>query len=269
MSFHTGLIGAAGSLLGGAVGGRAGDPTALPDFITDPTFKRTQKQLEEFGGSVLRGQIPEVAAPLVDPFSPQAEAVLSRALGDVSTGVQESLARSGTARSGLAPAVTARAQARLSEDFRFKGLQQALGGRQNLLAQALGVTGDVANRGLRFGEQENIFNLQRFELEEQQRLEQEQQRQAGVGGFGELFKDLAPALGKALPLIGTAVGGFFGGPPGAALGSAIGGAGSQFFQESGSVPGNLGARTGRQPSIQPPPFNPNDLSFLQGLPLAA
>lgn len=269
MPFHTGLIKAAGSIVGGATGGRAVPQTALPEFITDPAFTRTQRQLEEFGGGVLRGQIPEVAAPLVDPFSPQAEAVLSRALGDVSTGVQESLARSGTARSGLAPAITARAQARLSEDFRFKGLQQALQGRENLLTRALGVTGDVAGRGLQFGEQQNIFNLQRFQLEEAQRLEQEQQRQAGIGGAGELFQQLAPTIGKALPLVGTAIGGFFGGPPGAALGSAIGGAGSQFFQESGTVPGGLGERTARQPSIQPPPFNPNDLSFLQGLPLAA
>lgn len=263
----------AGGIFGAQEAGGAAPLTPLPNFITDPAFARTQGQLEEFGGGILRGQIPEVAAPLVDPFSPQAEAVLSRALGDVSTGVQESLARSGTARSGLAPAIIARQQGRVSEDFRFKGLQQALQGRQNLLGQALGVTGDVARRGLEFGRQENIFNLDRFRLAEQQRTGAEGERQAQIGRVGGLFGQAGSILsgalggiggGGATPLQGSTVANqFF---PGLAGGgqSAFGGLNQPTLGDR-SFPGtNLIA-----PNIQPPPLNIPDLTFLQGLPRAA
>lgn len=44
-----------------------------------------------------------------------------------------------------------------------------------------------------------------------------------LGGPGEGGFDLGNLFAQALPAIGTAVGGFFGGPPGAAAGGAIGG----------------------------------------------
>jgi len=196
-------------------------PLNLPDFYTDPSFKRTQDFLEPYGMDILKGDINEYYAPIGSSGGPEFEDMLSMVGRDVKQGVTEDQARRG-GRSGAGTYAAAKTIGDVSTKLRWDDYMRSLGGKEFLMGQGKGITEGVATRGLSYGRDMNAFNMDtsRFEYGMQQDEQNRQDREddawmdllstsigavgniAGLGMFTGGFDDMFGSAAKGTSKVG-------------------------------------------------------------------
>ena len=136
---------------------------ALPSFYTDPKFEDVQNVMFPFGTNILQGEVPEFYKPITDIGGPVFEDYLSKVKGDITQQGLETGARLKMRGPRLGAGIS-KAIGDVLPGLRWTELLRGLGERERLMETGIGVTERVGTRGLEFGRQRNVFELEKTGL---------------------------------------------------------------------------------------------------------
>jgi hypothetical protein len=223
----TGLI-VGGGLSGsdGLFGGDDDLPSiARPKYYEDPDYRASQDALKSLGLGLLEGKVPDYYKAIGETGSDEFEKMLGLTTGDIQTSAAEALARTGRARGGALPAVTADAVAESALKARYQDYNRALAGKMDLLGLGKEITTGVRGAGQLEGSNRNAFNWKDYGAQVDERNWQYAKEQAEDAALGEMIGTIA-SIG-----LGAATGGMSFGLQGALAGAgdALTGGGTNFL----------------------------------------
>lgn len=202
-------------------GGGDSDPIERPKYVTDPNYSESQTALKGLGLGLLKGEIPDYYSSIGQTGGKEFEDMLSLTTRDIHKSAAESMAKSGRARGGALPAVTAQSVADTALKARYQDYNRSLTGKEDLLKLGIGVTEGVRGAGQTEGARTNDFNWKDYNAQVAERAYQDQQDSA----LGEMIGTIA-SVG-----LGAATGGMSLGLKGAVAGAtdSLTGGGTSFF----------------------------------------
>lgn len=192
----------------------------IPDFVRDPLFESSQEKLSGVGRGILAGDLPDFYASLGKTGSPEFESMLKMINRDTARAVSENLVRRNIARGGLGASVTAKAMADVGTTLRWSDFLRASREKVGLLETGLKTVSGVRGAAAGIGGQENVYNVQRAQLdlkaqEIQAKLEAAKEAaknkmwtdiiSSGIGAAGMAFG--LPGLGAIAGAAGSALSG--------------------------------------------------------------
>ena len=200
----------------------------LPDFKTDPYFKKSQDLSFTTGKGILGGKLPEFYKGLGETGSKQFQDMLSLVNRDTATAVNENLVRRNI-KGGVGLSSIAKATADATTNLSWTDYQKAAGEKQSLLGTGLDTISGVRGAGLQYAGQENQFGLKgaemqlsadKFNVETQWR--EDQAEEAKKARKNQMWQTI---LGAGIGAIGTIAGGYLAGGGGSGGGGSLGSAG--------------------------------------------
>ena len=200
----------------------------LPDFKTDPYFKKSQDLSYTTGKGILGGELPEFYQGMGQTNSKQFQDMLALVNRDTATAVNENLVRRNI-KGGVGLSAIAKATADATTNLSWTDYQKAAGEKQSLLGTGLDTISGVRGAGLQYAGQENQFGLKgaemqlsadKFNVETQWR--EDQAEEAKKARKNQMWQTI---LGAGIGAIGTIAGGYLAGGGGSGGGGSLGSAG--------------------------------------------
>lgn len=221
--FNFNLAGRALDLLDGGEGGDSG--ISRPKFYEDPDYRKAQDALSGLGLGLLKGEVPSYYSAIGQTGSPEFENMLSLTNRDITQSAAEAMAKSGRARGGALPAVTAGAITDAATKARYSDYNRALAGKESLLKLGTGVTEGVRGSGQLQGSRVNEFNWKDYQAQVDERAYQDAKKAQEDAALGQMIGTIA-SIG-----LGAATGGMSFGLQGALAGAgdALTGGGTNFL----------------------------------------
>lgn len=196
-----------------------------PTFYEDPDYRAAQDSLRGLGIGLIDGKVPDYYKAIGETGSPEFENMLSLTTRDIQKSAAESMAKSGRARGGALPAITAGAVADAATKARYSDYDRSLTGKLNLLKLGTDVTTGVRSSGQTQGAYVNNFNWKDYDAQVTERNYQDIKQAQEDAALGELIGTIA-SVG-----LGAATGGMSFGLQGAMAGGldAFSGGGTNFL----------------------------------------
>lgn len=216
----------AGGLISNLFGGDSEDSSiARPTYYTDPNYTETQDALKGLGLGLLKGEVPDYYSSIGQTGGKEFEDMLGLTTRDIQKSAAESLAKTGRARGGALPAMTAQSVADTALKARYQDYNRALTGKEDLLKLGIGVSEGVRGAGQTQGGNVNAFNWKDYAAQVDERNYQDAKQAAEDAALGQMIGTIA-SVG-----LGVATGGMSLGLEGAMAGGldAFTGGGTDMF----------------------------------------
>lgn len=177
----------------------------VPDFYTDPYYKKSQEELFPLGAGILKGEIPEYYEEIGEFGGEAFEGMLDLLQRDVSKGVTEDLARR-KVRGARGSDIVSKAMGDISTKLRWEDYRKSIEGKKFLFSGGKAITEGVRSAGLSFGGQKNQFNLQKAGLEFDIEKQEEASKQAEDAMWSDIFSSVIGAAGTVagMGMLGSA-----------------------------------------------------------------
>jgi len=216
-----GLVGSALGLFGD----EESQSIARPTYYEDPDYRASQDKLKTLGFGLLDGNIPDYYKAIGQTGSQEFENMMGLTTRDIQQSTTEAMAKSGRARGGALPAVTAGAVADAATKARYSDYSRAMTGKENLLRLGTDVTQGVRTAGSNQGVNKNAFNQQDYMYQVNERAYQDAKKAQEDAALGQMIGTIA-SVG-----LGAATGGMSFGLQGAMAGGldAFSGGGTNFL----------------------------------------
>jgi len=199
----------------------------LPDFKTDPYFKKSQDLSYTTGKGILGGELPEFYQGMGQTNSKQFQDMLALVNRDTATAVNENLVRRNI-KGGVGLSAIAKATADATTNLSWTDYQKAAGEKQSLLGTGLDTISGVRGAGLQYAGQENQYGMQGAGLQlqadqfnENLRLKEQEREDAKKASKNAMWGQI---LESGIGALGTIGGAMVGGPAGATVGGTLGSA---------------------------------------------
>lgn len=168
------------------------------DFFTDKDYLEGQKLLTDTGKGLLKGKPNDYYKPIGEIGSTQFNDLLRMVNRDITTGVNENLAKRGVTRGGIGAAAIGRATGDASTKLRYDDMLRAIKGREFLLGTGLDTIQSTRNAGLTYGGQKNEYNLNKEKLALMREKIAAEQDASNAGMLGNLFGSVGGFAGNLL-----------------------------------------------------------------------
>jgi hypothetical protein len=160
----------------------------IPEFKPDEFYQKSQNLLFPLGSDLLKGIIPEYYADIGKAGGTDFEKMLDLTTRDITTSVNEGLAKRNLGRGGLGLSIASKAVADATTKLRWSDFQRAIAGKEGLLTTGLNTMAGVRSGALSNQGQTNEFSLGATKLSlEQAQYEDEQAAQENAM-WGQLLK---------------------------------------------------------------------------------
>lgn len=204
------IFGVGGKFIADKLGkGNGNDTPQVPDFQVDPYYTSSQKDLDTLGTGILSGNLPDYYKNIGQANSPAFQSMLDSIIGKTQQGVNESLAASGTLRSGVAQSATSDALKGIIPNLTYADFLNSQNQQIGLLNTGVGIKQNVNSNARTQESMVNNYGLAKTQM--QYNFDQAASQQQG-----QLFATL---LNGGL---GAIAGGATGGIPGAIAGGVGG-----------------------------------------------
>jgi hypothetical protein len=129
-------------------------------FYEDPYYQKSQDILFPFGSDLLKGgeSIPEYFRGIGEAGGPEFEAMLAKTTKDITTKVNEDLARR-KVKGPLGAGLIAKQVSDTTAPLRYSDFLRSLEGKQTLMNTGLNTVSDVRNSALNWTQMKNNFNM--------------------------------------------------------------------------------------------------------------
>ena len=199
-----------------------------PSMYNDPNYAGSQSSLMPFASALMSGKgLPPAYADLGQSNSPQFQAMLKNATGNILGATQDQMAGQGIGDSGVAASAAAGAVGNTTSQLTWQDFLNSQSNQMNMMQEGAGIMENVGSMGLTNQGQENQFNLSNASqsldasktnasnsLEAQKFNDQMQEQQNQM--WGQMISAGIGALGN---VAGMGMLGGFGGGGGAAAGA--------------------------------------------------
>jgi hypothetical protein len=156
------IIGAgAGMLNKGGGGGGVDGGYSLPGYFTDPAYTKARDYLNKYTGDMTKGILPDYFKGIGETGSPEFNAMAGNVRRDISTGVDEDLARRGIGRGGIGATAKAKGIGDAMTKLNYADFLRSLEGKQYILGTGLVGVGDVMNSALTYGNAMSNYQLKK------------------------------------------------------------------------------------------------------------